>query len=98
MRGIQHEDCALCRRDATFVWTDHANRKFFDCGDCGKYEITNSALRRLDREQQGIWRSQIAADARSLRDDPDCRLLIDMDENHQLRCSKVRKEATVAHA
>ena len=98
MCGIQHEDCALCRRDATFVWTDHANRKFFNCGDCGKYEITISALRRLDREQQGMLRSQLAVDARSLRDDPDCRLLIDMDENHQLRRSRVRKEATVVRA
>ena len=91
MNNISREQCALCRKEVTFDWSDHENRKFFSCGDCGKYEITIGALRRLDREQQGIWRSQIAENARSLRDDTEYMLLIVIDENHQLRCSKIQR-------
>ena len=92
MNNIEHDRCSLCREPATYVWADHGNRKFFNCANCGKFKITTSALRTLDQENQGIWRSQLAAEARSLLSDPDCMLLIDMDEDHQLRCKKVRQD------
>lgn len=85
---IQHEKCALCGKEATFVWGDHMNRKCFNCGDCGRFEITVNALRKLGQERKGIWRSQVAECVRSHRDDPECRFVIDLDRNHELRCSK----------
>ena len=88
---MPHDQCALCSKGATFIWTDHRNRKFFSCQDCGKYEITIGALQKLDREQQDIWRSQIAEMARLVRDDTDHILLIHLDEKHSLQCSKIQR-------
>ncbi|MFC5707584.1 hypothetical protein [Aeromonas eucrenophila] len=41
--------CCLCGEEALAVATDHSNRKFFTCSNCGEYEVSNSAGSELER-------------------------------------------------
>ena len=41
--------CCLCGNEALAVTTDHSNRKFFTCSNCGEYEISNSAKAELEK-------------------------------------------------
>lgn len=45
-----HTTCFLCGQPATCGDTDFGNRKFYQCSaaDCGDYEISVTALRRLE--------------------------------------------------
>jgi len=42
--------CFLCGQDSTYRHTDAANRRAYNCSnpDCGEYEISTRAMRRLE--------------------------------------------------
>lgn len=42
-------NCCLCGEKALAVSTDHRNRLFFTCSNCGEYEVSNSAKSELER-------------------------------------------------
>lgn len=41
--------CCLCGEEALAVATDHSNRMFFTCSNCGEYEVSNSAESELEK-------------------------------------------------
>lgn len=42
-------NCCLCGEEALVVATDHSNRKFFSCSNCGEFEISNAAKSELEK-------------------------------------------------
>jgi 5-keto 4-deoxyuronate isomerase len=47
MQDIKGQPCPLCRTDAKFYFVDYENRKYFDCENCNRYQISIGAERYL---------------------------------------------------
>jgi len=47
-------ECFLCGSDAVYRETDYANRRFYSCKnqECGEYEISRTAMKRLERNSE----------------------------------------------
>lgn len=47
MKEQQTGECPLCDTDAMYSFTDHGNYKMYRCPDCGIYEISVGAERKV---------------------------------------------------
>jgi len=65
---IVDPNCFLCGSDATSRDTDYGNRRFFVCSNeaCGEYEISRSAMKRLEGNAQ--FKQKAMSKARACRD------------------------------
>lgn len=58
--------CFLCGAVARCKDTDHGNRRHFQCTKCGEYEISHTAMGRLDTSAD--FKNQASEAIRRLRD------------------------------
>ena len=61
-------ECFLCGSSASYEETDYANRRFYRCpnDDCGEYEISLSAMTRLEHNSE--FKQRAIPKAKSCKD------------------------------
>lgn len=63
MGNYEKQACPLCTRDAEYCYVDAGNRKYFNCSECGYFQVSRRAEELLSEKPES-YKQDLSAKAK----------------------------------
>lgn len=88
-------NCPLCAINSKYYEVDHADKKYFKCSNCGKFQITIQAEEML-KAAPTTWKENASKTSKQLPDDKLLLIFLDNQNEKNILTAKIELKENVS--